>query len=82
MVQKSFFVQKNWGTQSVPCNKMAPLEDQTFLGRDVWIFFGWVTVELEFGEDVGFFDMSHEKIPGWLGYIGDEILPSYMGIIS
>ena len=26
-------------------------------------------------------DMSHEKIPGWLGYIGDEILPSYIGII-
>ena len=26
--------------------------------------------------------VSHEKNPGWLGYIGDEILPSYMGIIS
>ena len=27
-------------------------------------------------------DMSHEKrAPGWLGYIGDEKLPSYMGII-
>ena len=26
--------------------------------------------------------MSHEKrAPGWLGYIGDEKLPSYMGII-
>ena len=26
--------------------------------------------------------MSHEKrAPGWLGYIGDEILPSYIGII-
>ena len=24
----------------------------------------------------------HEKNLGWLGYIGDEILPSYMGIIS
>ena len=24
---------------------------------------------------------SHEKNPGWLGYIGDEILPSYTGII-
>ena len=28
------------------------------------------------------FQMSNEKKdPGWLGYIGDEILPSYMGII-
>ena len=25
--------------------------------------------------------MSHEKKPGWLGYIGGEILPSYIGII-
>ena len=26
--------------------------------------------------------MSNEKrAPGWLGYIGDEILPSYIGII-
>ena len=26
--------------------------------------------------------LSHEKrAPGWLGYIGDEILPSYIGII-
>ncbi len=26
--------------------------------------------------------MSHEKrAPGWLGYIGDDILPSYIGII-
>ena len=25
--------------------------------------------------------MSNEKNPGWLGYIGDEILPSYIGII-
>ena len=25
--------------------------------------------------------MSHEKNTGWLGYRGDEILPSYMGII-
>ena len=22
------------------------------------------------------------KNPGWLGYIGDEILPSYIGIVS
>ncbi len=22
--------------------------------------------------------MSHEKKPGWLGYVGDEILPSYI----
>ena len=28
------------------------------------------------------FHMSHEKrAPGWLGYIGDEILPSYIGTI-
>ena len=27
--------------------------------------------------------VSNEKrAPGWLGYIGDEILPSYIGIIS
>ena len=25
--------------------------------------------------------MSNEKKPGWLGYIGDENLPSYIGII-
>ena len=25
--------------------------------------------------------MSHEKNPGWMGYIGDDILPSYIGII-
>ena len=26
--------------------------------------------------------MSHEKrAPGWLGFVGDEILPSYIGII-
>ena len=26
--------------------------------------------------------LSNEKrAPGWLGYIGDEILPMYMGII-
>ena len=25
--------------------------------------------------------MNHEKNPGWLGYIGNEILPSYIGII-
>ena len=26
-------------------------------------------------------DMSNEKNPGWLGNIGDEILPRYIGII-
>ena len=27
--------------------------------------------------------MSNEKrAPGWLGYIGDEKLPSYIGIIT
>ena len=25
--------------------------------------------------------MSHEKIPAWLGCKGDEMLPSYIGII-
>ena len=25
--------------------------------------------------------MSNEKYPGWLGYVGDEILPSYIGIL-
>ena len=29
----------------------------------------------------GSFQMSSEKNPGCLGYIGDEILPSYVGII-
>ena len=27
-------------------------------------------------------DLSHEKNPGWLGYIGDDILPNYLVIIS
>ena len=26
-------------------------------------------------------ELSNEKNPGWLGYIGDEILPNYIGII-
>ena len=26
------------------------------------------------------FHLSNEKNPGWLGYIGDEILPSYIYI--
>ena len=27
--------------------------------------------------------MSHEKrAPGWLGFVGDEILSSYIGIIT
>ena len=27
--------------------------------------------------------MSNEqRAPGWLGYLGDEILPSYVGMIS
>ena len=25
--------------------------------------------------------LSHEQSPGWLGYIGDELLPSNIGII-
>ena len=25
--------------------------------------------------------VSNEQIPGWLGYIGDEQLPSYTGIM-
>ena len=29
----------------------------------------------------GFLQLSNEKNPGWLGYIGDEILPSYIGTI-
>ena len=28
-----------------------------------------------------FFNVSNEENPGWLGYIGDDILPSYIGII-
>ncbi len=36
----------------------------------VWIF-------------MDFTQLSNEKIPGWLGYIGDYIiLPSYKGIIK
>ncbi len=27
-------------------------------------------------------EMNNEKNLGWVGYIGDEILPSYIGIIS
>ena len=27
------------------------------------------------------FQLSNERNPGWLGYIGDEILPNYTGII-
>ena len=30
---------------------------------------------------IGEHQMSNEKNLGWLGYIGDEILPSYIGII-
>ena len=30
----------------------------------------------------GHTQMSNEKSPGWLGYIGDGILPSYIGIVS
>ena len=26
--------------------------------------------------------LPEKKAPGWLGYIGDEKLPNYMGIIS
>lgn len=26
-------------------------------------------------------DLSNEQKTGWLGYVGDDILPSYMGII-
>ena len=26
-------------------------------------------------------DLSYEKYPGWLGYIGHEKLPNYIGII-
>ena len=29
-----------------------------------------------------FIHLSHEKKTGWLGYIGDEQLPSYIGIIK
>ena len=25
--------------------------------------------------------LNNEKIPGWLDHMGDEILPSYIGII-
>ena len=40
----------------------------------------------ETSEDVGVLEglakkLSHEKNHGWLAYIGDEILPSYIGII-
>ena len=38
-------------------------------------------VHLQEGYSPGFY-LSHEKrAPGWLGFIGDEILSSYMGII-
>ncbi len=35
-------------------------------------FHGWVVVVSHLNE---------KRAPGWLRYIGDEILPSYMGII-
>ena len=37
--------------------------------------FGRVTFE---GDDVLGIMWATKKIPGWLGYIGDEILPSYI----
>ena len=38
--------------------------------------------ELEDGNSTGDLQMSNEKrAPGCLGYIGDDILPSYIGII-
>ena len=41
------------------------------LGGIVWVVFCcWCT----------HIYMSNEKKTGWLGYIGDEILPNYMGI--
>ena len=32
-------------------------------------------------KSVNKWQLSNEKNPGWLGYTGDEILPSYIGII-
>ena len=32
--------------------------------------------------EFGYLNLSNEKNLGWLGYIGDEILPSYKGSIS
>ena len=41
-------------------------------------FGGWDTTQ-ESGRM--YLQLSNEKNPGWLDYIGDEILPSYIGII-
>ena len=40
--------------------------------------FSWGKM-IQFDEHL--FQMSNEKNPGWLGYIGDDKLPSYIGII-
>ena len=32
------------------------------------------------GPTLGKVDVSNEKSPGWLGYIGDEFLHTYMGV--
>ncbi len=44
----------------------------------------WIWQDLFVGTKLGTWPnhLSNEKNPGWLGYIGDEILPSYIGIIT
>ena len=45
-----------------------------------------VFAEFFFGEfwdaNLNKYVSNEKRAPGWLGYIGDEILPSYIGIIS
>ena len=50
-------------------------------GRVFPVFFGW-NETWGISTKVQGVQMSNEKRDlGWLGYIGDEILPSYIGII-
>ena len=52
-----------------------------------WSRVGWAESTVgsaevgQFSEMGDVYHMSNEKNPGWLGYLGDEILPSYIGIV-
>ena len=86
--------QKTLKTYGVHHNKHQPLpwiKSGPYCDCQVWkslgdlqvspIFLGVVSKKVEPGKLLHM--LSNEKrAPGWLGYIGDEILPSYIGIIS
>ena len=44
----------------------------------VAFFWFWGGFVVDPGKEI---QVSHEKKPGWLGFIGDEILPSCIGIV-